>query len=28
VSFMIVDSDGAGFKGHDSNLSYSLFVRL
>ena len=24
----IVDNDGAGFKGHDGNLSYSLFVRL
>jgi hypothetical protein len=24
----IVDNDGAGFEGHDGNLSYSLFVRL
>ena len=24
----IVDNDGAGFKCHDGNLSYSLFVRL
>ena len=23
----IVDNDGAGFKGHDGNLPYSLFVR-
>ena len=23
----IVDNDGAGFKSHDGNLSYSLFVR-
>ena len=23
----IVDDDGAGFKSHDGNLSYSLFVR-
>ena len=24
----VVDNDGTGFKGHDGNLSYSLFVRL
>ena len=24
----IADDDGAGFEGHDGNLSYSLFVRL
>jgi len=24
----IMDSDGAGFEGHDGNLSYSLFIRL
>lgn len=24
----IVDDDGAGFKGHDGNLSYSFFVLL
>jgi len=24
----IVDNDGAGFEGHDGNLSYSLCVRL
>jgi hypothetical protein len=24
----VVDNDGAGFKGHDGNLSYSPFVRL
>jgi len=24
----IVDDDNAGFKCHDGNLSYSLFVRL
>lgn len=24
----VVDNDGAGFEGHDGNLSYSLFVRL
>jgi len=23
----VVDNDGAGFKGHDGNLPYSLFVR-
>jgi hypothetical protein len=24
----VVDNDGAGFRSHDGNLSYSLFVRL